>query len=120
MSHKTRTQNSGPDADPRRNNPFQYNLCPLRPQLEDQEGNELPPVVDKRIARHLSHRETRIERLEQCLDTLIELVSTLVAALDQNAATVAPAIPLGIPFANAEGEEAQPPQEDRDATGNEA
>ena len=41
---------------------------------------------------------------------LTELVSMLVAAMGQNAANVALAIPLGIPLANAEGEEAKPPQ----------
>ena len=41
---------------------------------------------------------------------LTELVSTLVAALGQNAANVALAIPTGIPFANAEGGEARTPQ----------
>ena len=52
--------------------------------------------------------ETRMERLEQRIDTLTELVNTLVVALGQKAANMALAIPLGIPLANAEGEEAQP------------
>ena len=43
-----------------------------------------------------------MERLEQRLDTLTELVSTLIAALGQNAANVAFAIPTGIPLANVE------------------
>ena len=75
--------------------------------MEEQEGDEPPPMVERRAAtpRH----ETRIERLEQHMNTLIELVNTLVAALGQNTANVAPAIPPGIPFANAESEETLPP-----------
>ena len=38
----------------------------------------------------------RAECLEHCYDTLTELVSTLVMALGQNAANVAPAILLGM------------------------
>ena len=49
----------------------------------------------------------RTECLEQCLDTLTELVSTLVMALGQNAANVALAIPPRIPLANTEGREAE-------------
>ena len=64
--------------------------------------------------------ETRMECLEQSIDTLIELVNTLVAALGQNAANVTPAIPPGIPLANSEGEEVPPPQEGRDVTTREA
>ena len=60
--------------------------------------------------------ETRMERLEQRIDTLTELVGALLVALGQNAANAAPAIPLGIPLANVEGEEAQLPQEGWDAT----
>ena len=51
---------------------------------------------------------------------LMEVVSTLVMALGQNAANVAPAILLGIPLANEEGREAQPPQEGEDAMASEA
>ena len=120
MSHNTRTHNSGQDADQRRNNPSQYNLRPLRPHVEEQEGDELPPVAERRAARHQPFRETRIECLEQRLDMLMEVVSTLVMALGQNAANVAPAILLGIPLANEEGREAQPPQEGEDATASEA
>ena len=47
-----------------------------------------------------------MECVEQCLDTLTELVNTLVAALGQNVANVAPAIPPGIPFTNVKGGEA--------------
>ena len=48
-----------------------------------------------------------MERLKQRLDILTELVSTLVAALGQNTANVAPAIPLGIFLTNAEGGDAK-------------
>ena len=72
--------------------------------MEEQEGDELPPVVKRRVARRQPCHETRTEHLEQCLDMLIELVSTLVAALGQNAANMAHAIPPGILLANAEGE----------------
>ena len=51
---------------------------------------------------------------------LTELVNTLVIALGQNTTNVTPAIPLGIPLANEEGEEVPPPQEGRDATTSEA
>ena len=101
-----RTQNSDQEGDPRRNNPQQYNLRPLLPQVEEQEGDEPPPMARIRVARRQPHRETRTECLEQCIDMLIELVNTLVTALGQNAANVTPAIPLRIPLANAEGEEA--------------
>ena len=63
--------------------------------MEEQEGNELPPVVERKVVRHQPRCETSMERLEQRLDTLTELVSTLVAALGQNAANVAFAIPRG-------------------------
>ena len=51
---------------------------------------------------------------------LTELVNTLVTTLGQNAANVAPAILLGIPLANAEGEEIPPPQEGRVVMASEA
>ena len=105
MSHNRRTHNNGQNADLRRNNPTQYNLHPIYPQVEEQEGDELPPVVERRVARHQPHCEMRMEHLEQCLDTLTELTSTLVVALGQNAANVALAILLGIPLANIEGGE---------------
>ena len=120
MRNNIRTHNSGQDADPRRNNSPQYNLRPLRPQVEEQGGDELPPVVERRAARRQPHDETKMERLEQCLDTLTELFSTLIAALGQIATNVAPAIPPGIPFANPEGGEPLPPQEGEDATASEA
>ena len=47
---------------------------------------------------------------------LTDLVSALMAALGQNTANSTPAILSGIPFVNAEGEEAQLPQEGGDAT----
>ena len=109
MSHNTRTHNSGQDVDQRRNNPPQYNLLPLCPQVEEQEGDELPPLAERRVARSQPRRETRTECLEHRFDTLTELVSILVATLGQNAANVAPAIPPRILIANAEGREAQPP-----------
>ena len=62
----------------------------------------------------------RTEHLEQRIDMLTELVSTLVVAFDQNATNVAPAISLGILLANAEGGEALPPQEGGNATTSEA
>ena len=86
--------------------PPQYNICPLRPQVEEQEGNEPPPAVEKRVPR----RETKIEYP----DTLTELVNTLVVVLGRNAANVALVVPQGIPPANVEGKEAITPQEDRD------
>ena len=61
-----------------------------------------------------------MKHLKQCLDTLTELVSTLVVALGQNMANMAPAILLGIPLANKEDREALPPQEGEDTTGSEA
>ena len=120
MSQNTRTQNSGQDANPRRNNPSQYNLRPLRPQVEEQEGNEPLPAVERRAARHQSHRETKIEHLEHHIDTLTELVNTLVAVLGRNTANMALVIPPRIPPANTEGKEAIPSQEDRDTTASEA
>ena len=105
MSQNTKAQNSSQNADPRRNNPPQYSLRPLHPQVEEQEGGELPPMVERRAARHQPRHEMRMKRLEQRIDTLTELVNTLVAALGQNATNVAPSIPLGIPLANTEGEE---------------
>ena len=44
-----------------------------------------------------------MERLQHHLDTLIELVITLVAVLGQNAANVPPAIPSGIHLSIEEG-----------------
>ena len=88
--------------------------------MEEQEGDKLPPVVERRLVRHQPHCETRTECLEQCFNILTKLVRTLVAALGQNASNVAPAIPLGIPLANAEGGEALLPQEGGDATTSEA
>ena len=120
MSQTTRTQNSGEEGNPRRNNPPQYNLRPLLPQVEEQEGNEPPPVARRRLERHQPCRETKMEHLEQHIDTLTQLVNTLVAALDQNAANMTPVIPPGIPPANAEGKEAPPPQEGEGATASEA
>ena len=58
--------------------------------------------------------ETRTRCLEQRIDALIELVNTLVIALGQKADNATPAIPLGIPLANVEGEEGVPPQESGD------
>ena len=75
-------------------------------------------MVERRAA--MPCRETRTKRLVQRIDTLTELVNTLVAALGQNVANVAPAIPPGIPLANAESEETLPPQEVRDATASKA
>ena len=80
MSQNTRTQNSGQEADPRRNNP-PYNLRLLLPQAEEQEGDEPPPVAGRREMRRQPHRDARMERLEQRIDTLTKLVNTLVAAL---------------------------------------
>ena len=68
--------------------------------MEEQEGDKLPLVLEKRVARWKPHHETRMKHLDQCLDTLFELFSTLVAALGQNATNVALAIPPRIPFAN--------------------
>ena len=61
-----------------------------------------------------------MERLEQCIDTLTELVNTLVAALGQNVTSMAPAILLGVPLTNAEGEEEPPSQKGKDTTASEA
>ena len=52
-----------------------------------------------------------MEHLEQRIDTLTELVNTLVAALGQNATNVALAIPPRILLANAVGGEVLPPKE---------
>ena len=98
----------------------QYNLCPLCPQVKEQEGEEPPRVVGRRVARRQPHGETRTEHLEQRIDTLTELVNTLVTALGQNAANVAPAIPPGILLANTEGEEVPPLQEGGNAIANKA
>ena len=87
----------------------QYNLRPFLPQVEEQEGEEPPCVVGRRAVRHQPRCETRTEHLEQRINTLTELVNTLVTALGQNATNVALTIPSGIPLANAEGEEAPPP-----------
>ena len=114
MSQNTRAQNSGQEGDLRRNNPPPYNICPLQPQVEEQEGDKPPPVARKRTTRHRPHRETRTERLEQRSDTLTELVNTLVTTLGQNVANATPAIPPGNPLANSGGEEGLPPQEGRD------
>ena len=73
--------------------------------MEEQEGDEPPLVVERRASR----REIRTECFEQHIDTLIKLLNTLVLALSQNAANMAPAIPPGIPLANAEGENELPP-----------
>ena len=70
--------------------------------------------------RQMLGRKTKTERLEQHIDTLIKLVNTLVAALGQNTTNVALAILSRILFANAEGKEALPPKEGRDATVSEA
>ena len=120
LSQNTRTQNSDQVGDPRRNNPSQYNLRLLLPQVKEQEGDEPPLVGRRRKARRQPHRETRKECIEQLINTLTELVNTLVAAFGKNAANVAPAIPPGIPLANAEGEEVSPPQEGRNVTSSEA
>ena len=82
--------------------------------MKEQEGDEPPPVAERRATRRQPRRETRTEHLEQCIDTLTELVNTLVAALGQNTANVTPAIPLGIPLAKTEGEEVPPSQEGKD------
>ena len=58
---------------------------------------------------HQPHLETRMERHEQRIEKLIELVSTLIATLGQNETNVAPVIPPGILPANAKGEEALTP-----------
>ena len=102
MSHNTRTHNSGQDVDQRRSNPSQYNLRPLHPQVEEQQGDELPPVAERKATRCQPRREMRTKCLEHHLDTLTKLVSTLVMTLGQNAVNVASAIPLRIPLANAE------------------
>ena len=61
--------------------------------MEEQEGDKLPPVTEMRVARRQPCSETRMERLKQRIDMLTELVSTLVVALGQNAANMAPVIP---------------------------
>ena len=111
MSQNTRAQNSGQEGDLWRNNPTPYNLRPLQPQVEEQKGDEPLHVARRRTTRHQPRRETRTERLKQRIDMLTELVNKLVATLGQNAANATPAIPPGIPLANAEGEEVLPPQE---------
>ena len=88
--------------------------------MEEQEGDEPAPVAGRRAARRQPHHETRTERLDQCINTLTELVNTLLAMLGQNTANVAPVIPLWIPLANAEGKEVPPPQKGREAMANEA
>ena len=120
MSHNTRTNNSDQDAEPRRNNPPQYNLYLLHPQVKEQEGDELPPVVERRVARRQPRLERRTKHLKQRFDTPTELINILVTTLGQNMANVASTIPPGIPLANAEGREALAPQEGGDATANEA
>ena len=88
--------------------------------MEEQEGDELPPLAERRGARCQPCCEMRMEHLKHCLDTLIELVSTLAATLGQNVANMAPAILPGIPLPNEEDREAQHPQEGEDATTSEA
>ena len=88
--------------------------------MKEQEGDEPPPVAERRATRCQPRRETRTKHLEQRINTLTELVNTLVAALGQNAANVTHAIHLGISIANAEGEEVPPPQEGRDVIASEA
>ena len=66
------------------------------------------------MTRHQPHCETRTERLEQRIDTLTELVNTLVTTLGQNEANATPAIPPGILLAKAEGEKGLPPLEGGD------
>ena len=120
MIHNTRTYNGGQDDEERRNNPPQYNLCPLRLQMKEREGYELLPLAERRAAGCQPHREMRTEHLKHRLDTLTELVNTLVTALGQNIVNVAPAIPPRISLDNAKGEDAQPPQEGRDTIASEA
>ena len=100
--------------------PPQYNLCPFLPQVEEQEGDEPLPMARGRAARRQPRCDARTECLEQRIDTLTELINTLVVALGQNAANMTPVVPLGIPLANVEGEEAPPPQEGKDATASKA
>ena len=120
MSQNTKTHNSGQEGGSRRNDPPPYNLRPLQPQEEEQEGNEQPPMARRQKTRRQPRRETRTERLEQRIDMLTELVNTLVTALDQNAANATPAIPPGIPLANAGGEESLPTQGDGKVAADEA
>ena len=120
MSQNIRAQNSGQEGDLRRNNPPQYNLHHLPPLVEEQEGDEPLLVARGRTTRHQPHRKTRMEHLEQCIDMLTELVNTLVTVLGQNAANVTPAIPPGIPLANAEAEEGLPLEEGGDVAAGEA
>ena len=70
-------------------------LTPSPPQVEEQEGDEPLSVVERKVARRQPHCKTRMECLEQCIDTLTELISTLVVALGQNVFNVALTIPLG-------------------------
>ena len=107
---KHKGSNSGQEGDLRRNKPPPYNIRPLQPQVEEQEGDEPLPVARRRTTRHQPRRETRTERLEQRIDTLTELVNMLVATPGQNAANATPVIPL----ANVESEEVLPPQEGRE------
>ena len=62
-----------------------------------KKGDKPPPVAKRRTTRPQPQprRETRTECLEQRIDTLTELINTLVTALGQNAANVTPAIPWG-------------------------
>ena len=82
--------------------------------MEEQEGDEPPPMARRRTTKHQPHRETRTKHLEQRIDTLTELVNTLVTTLGQNAANATPAIPPGIPLANEGSEEGLPLQEGGD------
>ena len=61
--------------------------------MEEQRGYELPSVVERRAMRRQPRCETRMECLEQRINTLTKLVSTLVVALGQNVVNVAPIIP---------------------------
>ena len=88
--------------------------------MEEQKGGEPPRVVGGKVARRQPRCETRIEHLGQRIDTLTELVNTLATVLGQNVASVAPAIPPGIPLANAEGAEDPPHQEGWNAAASEA
>ena len=120
MSQNTRAQDSGQDGDLRRNNPPQYNHCPLPPRVEEQRGDEPPPMARRRTTRHQPLCEMRTKHLEQRIDMLTELVNTLVMVLGQNAANATPAILPGIPLANAKGEEGLPLQRGRDIVAGEA
>ena len=80
MSQNIRTHNSGQEGGSRRNNPPPYNLHPLQPQEEEQKGNKQPPMARRQMTRRQPRREKRTECLEQRIDTLTELVDTLVTA----------------------------------------